>query len=1112
MIIEILLLIVFFLFFTIGFYIIYRQVALVKKGEFNNRDRIQCLFYGFIFGLSVMLVFAVAVIFTINSPDFSITNPPDVNPLVLLIPFAICLGYISFYPFIDFLFIALSKESDAGLTPFHKFISERIINKSNKKIINVLISIAFYLIVFVFFPFLLTVLGIPFIIVIITWMLVYPLMILTFYGSKGYIAGISNAYYHIPDVRRSIFLNFEDSKRGLKQFKSEPGYYIILGFMLFVFIWAWISLFQTIAFFFTGKLAISTMSSVFVFVTLLFGVLGYFTRFWGRKIKYRGIDIYFAAYLIASIGFNVLVNFLIVNPETLEDTLNAWVFTNQIASKYIMLTWAALIEEVVLITLTSYFFFAKKNEFLTNIRYSKITECGQNFDPIPIFNLTKVKNPKISQYAKETLIMMFERIPLKDDVNINNWKFKNSLLDGLCDYDESTRELCRKILLKLEKDIPDIILPWVIKALKSPNCDKNIPILKSLEKMDLNILEKIPMDILVNLMEDSEWRTRFYGLKLFTRLVNKNKFLIQKINIEKLIKDPNSRIVVKILNLIADISYELPIEFIIDQIYHENTKISAAAIKNIKNLDIKQINRKFISKIIHLMNDPSSSIREAIFDVMAKVGKFKKFNIPLLPFLDGLLDSNEKTRNSAVKALVRYYEEEPGLLDIDFIVNRVDPNNFETLNSVISLLGKLWNKNPEKILTILLIFIKFENSELRQNISEIMLEKYSNHPDLIVQNLIKVPDISKFLQKGIISQTFIKLGRKFPNKIIPTLMNYLNDENDDIRLNAINSIDGLIEEFADYIDISPILSLLSKDKNKKVKKTVSALISKLAQRDALKLKPKISEFLRILAEQELSVRIALSKSLLEIAKVSPESIPAKEIISFLNDEDSFIRETFVKIIGYIGYKLPFSDVDALINKLLRDDEWIVREAAVTSLGKIVHHFDNKEKIIEKLVSLMDDEQNWVRRSAMHILSTIKEVNESNIPFESLKVNLENKDPKVREASSRLTIIYSNKIESIFDYLVKLLGDDSIDVRNSIINSFVRIIQNVGISKILSKLLQNLSDEGSLEIQRSIALIFGRTVKYENEEVRKRVISLLKIRCEMSQDPIICETLQQLKEI
>ncbi len=1113
LVIEIILLVVFIIFFLVGFYIIYRQVALVKKGEFRNKDRFQCIFYGIIFSLSIMVVFSVAVIFAVGSPEFwdPATTPPDVPPLALLIPFIICLIYISFYPMIDFLFIALSRESDEGLTPFHKFIRKNIINISKNKLGNLLIALTFYLLVFILPPILLSLLGLPFIMIWITWVLVYPLMILTFYGSKGYIAGISNAFYHIPDIKRSIFLNFEDSKRGMKQFKSDWVYYIVLGLMLFVFVWAWFSLIQTVIFFFTEKLAISTMSSIFVFVTLFFGILGYFTRFWGRKIKYRGIDIYFAAYLMASIGINVLVNFLIVNPEKLLYTFNLWIFTNQIVPSSLMFAWAAVIEEIVLIIFTSYFFLARTNEFITNIKYSKITECGQTFDPIPLFNFIKNPNPKIRKHAEQTLILMFERIPLKNEIDLNEWKFKNLLLDGICDYNPFSRKICNKIFIQLEKDVPEIILPWIIEALESPNYDKCIPITTTLLKADINLVEKLPKKLILNLLADSDWRLRSLGLKLFSRLLKRNNDLISYLNIKKLIDDPHSKIQVEILNILAYSSYKIPIEIIIDKIFHVNNEISAAAIKNIKNLESKKIDRKVISKIIPLIKDPSSSVRASIFDVFAKIGNFKKINIPISPFLDGLTDSNETTRQAAIKVLETYFEEEPELLDIDNIINKIDPNNSKILNSFVSLLGRLWKHNPEKILTTFLIFIKFENEQLRENISDILIENYANNPDLIVQNLIKTPDISKFITKGIVSKTLIKIGKRDPKNIIPILKNYFYDENDDVRLNALNSIDGMIEEFLDYINLKPILLLLQKDKNKQVKKTASSIISKIAQKEPSLIKPHLSEFFQILIEQELSVRIVLSKSLLEIAKESPNIIPVQEILNFLNDQDSFVRETSVKILGFIGYKHPISVVDVLINRSLIDDEWIVREAAVTSLGKIINHVDEKEKIIEKVISLLSDKQNWVRRSAMNILSNIKEVNSSHITFNTLQENLKSTDPKVREASAKLIGIYSNQIEVIFDKIVLLLEDESKEVRTSTINSFVKIIQEVGLNQILTKLLQNLSGEGSLETQRSIALILGRTTKYENEKIKKRVISLLKIRCEMSQDPIICATLQQLKE-
>jgi HEAT repeat protein len=1108
LILEIILLIIFLIFFAIGFYIIYRQVALVKKGEFSNKDRLQCVIYGLIFSLAVMVVIGVAFIFAVELGGPAL---PEVNSLILLIPFVFCLIYISFYPLIDFLFIALSKESDEGLTPFHRFISVKIINRFKTTPMKIMIAITFYVFVFFLPPFLLAIIGVPFIMIWVTWVLFYPLMILTFYGSKGYIAGISNAYYHIPNINRSIFINFEDPKRGGKQFLSDPVPYIILGLMIFVFVWAWISLFQTIGFFFTGKLAISIMSSYFVFVTLVFGILGYFTRFWGRKIKYRGIDIYFAAYLMASIGINVLVNFLIVNPDKLSEAFAIWDITSQIVPNSLKFALAAVIEEIVLIIFTSYFFLARNNKFLKNIRYSKITECGQTFDPIPLFNFIKNRDLNIRKHAEDTLLMMFERIPLKSEIDLNKWKFKNSLIDGLCDPDPNTKRICYKILAQLENDVPEVVLPWIIESLNSPNYDRNIPIIKSLLKIKIDILDELPYYIYVNLLNDIDWRIKLLGLKLVARILKKDTKIVSRMNFNSLINDPNSKIQVELLNIFSEIPHRLPEDIIMEKIFHSNKEISAAAIKSLQFLNNIDFNSKFVSKVIHLMEDPSSSVRASIFEILGRIGNFKKNKIPIIPFLEGLIDLDEDVRKSALIALEKYYNEEPKLLELDELINKIDPSNIDILSSIISLLGKLWEKNPEKILTTLLVFIKFENLQIKQLISDILIKNYKEYPDLVIQNLIKIPDDSGYITKGIVAKTFINIGKYDPKNIIQKLILFLENENNDIKLNAIISLEGLVEEFADDLNIKPIITLIQSKENNQIKKEASKLASRIANKDPGLIKPLIHELLNSLTEQEPSVKIVLFKSILEISKSSPDIIPIQTISNFLADTDSFIREISTKILGIIGYKKPIIVTDSLINQALVDEDWIVREAAVSSLGVIIDHIEDKRRIIEKLTSLLDGEQSWVQRSALLMLSKIEEVDETYVPFNKLLNCLTNKDPKVREAAVGLLKIYTSNIEEIFDNIVDILGDHEKEVRTNIINSMVALIQKIGLTVILSKLLKNLSDTGSIEIQRSISLILGRTAKYENENIKKRVLSVLKIRCEMSQDPIICGTLQQLKE-
>ncbi|MFX0057682.1 MAG: hypothetical protein ACFE85_04460 [Candidatus Hodarchaeota archaeon] len=1114
MLAETILLIIFFLFFLFGFWIIYKQVALVKKGEFNNKDRFQCLIYGFIFSSAVMIVIAMGFIFTVKTPEFwqnSLTEPPDINPLSILLPFTLCLVYISFYPFIDFLFIAFSKDQNEGLTPFHIFLSKSFINLSNNKTVSIIMALLLY-ILFILPPFILSILGLPFLMIWITWMLIYPLMILTFYGSKGYIAGITSIYYHIPDIKRSSFLNFEDSKRGMHQFFSNPSPYILLGLMLFVFVWAWISMFQTIGFYFTGSLAISTMSSVFVFVTLFFGVIGYFTRFWGRKIKYRGIDIYFAAYLMAAIGINVLVNFLIVNSDKLYDSFGIWALTQEIVPNFILYSWAAVIEEIVMIIFTSYFFLSKKSEFTHNLKYSLVTKSGQTFDPIPLFNLIKNRDLNLRKHAEDSLILMFERIPLKSEVLIDDWKFKNLLIDGLSDPNPNSRKICSKILHRLESEIPEQILPWIIECLESPNYDKIIPITSSLLTAEQTFIEKIPKKLIINLLNDPEWRLKRICLKLLSKLIKKDKNLIHEINVNKLMDDPNYEIQIELLNIFSESSISVPIDILIDKLKHSNSIIRAAAIKNIKNISSENLNKEIIIKILPFMKDPNSSVRASVFEVVGKIGNFKKFSIPVSPIFDGLIDSDEIVRNSSILALEKYFDEEKRAINIDNIIKRIDSSNTDLLNSVLTLLGKIWKKDPEKILSILLIFIKFDDSELKQKISNILVEKYSKNPDLIFENLIKIPDESKFISKGIISTTIIKIAEEHSELAIPKLIKSLESENEEILLNVLASLDGLIEKVADRLDINLLISIFLKDFNIKTKKENSQLLSKIAQKKPSLLKPVISKLLQILDNQELSIKIILTKTLLELSKETPDLLPINYIINKLSDKDSFIRETSTKILGYIGSESPLNAIEALINKSLIDEEWIVRDAAVSSIGKVIEKVANKQSIIEKLILLLDDRKSWVRRSAIKTLSSMKDINDSLIPFEKLSKNLLSEDPKIREGSVSLLKIYNFEIiNKNFDDLVTLLGDDSDDVRAAMINVMVDIIQKTGLSRILSRLLKNLSDEGSLTTQQSIALILGRTARYEEENIKKRVIAILKIRCEMSQDPIICNTLTKLEE-
>ncbi|MGV9198544.1 MAG: HEAT repeat domain-containing protein, partial [Promethearchaeia archaeon] len=1021
---SIILFIIFLVAFAFGFFLIYRQVALVKKGEFEIGDTLQCVLYGLIFSMAIMVVIGMAFIFAVNTPSFweptsmnpNPPDPPEINPLWLILPFMICLVYISFYPLIDFLFIALSEESDEGLTSFHKFIGNKVINRTENRIFSVISAVAFYLGAFVLPPLIFYLfLGFPFITIYITWMLAYPLMILTFYGSKGWIAGFYNVVVHIE--RRSFFVGFEDSGRVMEEAKDFPnvtGPRILLGMMLFVFVWAWISMFQTLAFYFSGDMAISTYSyASMVFVTLLFGIIGYFTRYWNRQIKYRVIDISFAAYLMAAVGINVLANFLIVNSSKLYSSFNYTIIgLHELIPNYLLFSFAAVIEEVVLISFTSYFLLSE-TEFTENLKISKINECGQTFDPIPLFNFLGSKDPEIRKQAKETIVLMFERVPLKDDVNLDKLIFKNSLIDGLCDPNPHTQSVCYQILVQLERDAPETVLPWIIENLESPNYDKSIPFARSLTTADINLIQKIPQDLIFNLVQDLEWRLKSIGLDILSRLATVNNeiiltLLMKKNLLNELVNDPDGAVQVKILNLLADAEVVLPLNSILNRLNASNSQIRAAAIKNIKNIKEENLDSRIVSKLIPLMRDPSSKVRASVFEVLAKIGHFQKFFIPLPPFLEGLKDLDKEVRKASIEVLERYFDEQPRSIDLDMIINRIDPDNEEIVNSVLTLLGRLWDKNPERILTILLNFIKFDNQSLKENISRILIDKYESNPDLIIDNLIEIPDVSKFITKGIITKTFIEMGHLDPQHVIPKLISFLNSENEEIKLNALMALEGLVSDHHEKIELKPFLLIMRQEENNKIKKEASKVISKVAAVNPSALKPVISVILQAMQEQESSVKLVLVKSLLQISQESPDILPVRPIINLLKEDDSFIRETAAKILGNIGYKAAEECVNALSNQGLKDEKWNVREASVTSLGDLMQHVENQEMLVSSLVDLLSDEQTWVRRSVLNILANIKDLTPESLSFRKLKKIIQSSEDKVKAVGAKLLKIYEEQ--------------------------------------------------------------------------------------------------------
>ena len=92
-----------------------------------------------------------------------------------------------------------------------------------------------------------------------------------------------------------------------------------------------------------------------------------------------------------------------------------------------------------------------------------------------------------------------------------------------------------------------------------------------------------------------------------------------------------------------------------------------------------------------------------------------------------------------------------------------------------------------------------------------------------------------------------------------------------------------------------------------------------------------------------------------------------------------------------------------------------------------------------------------------------------------------------------------------------MHDEDPQVREQASRSLVVISKNMSISNIYSHTLKYFSDETDILLQRSIANALQRIVRYENAEIKNRLIGILKIRCQLSQDPELCRIWHELEE-
>ena len=1122
-----------------GYNLMAKQVKLVKKEIWDNADRFKSFIWGFFFGNSVIIIVTIMMTFMIseiekNNSEEELSELGTVAPFIIF-PLMFCLLFISIYPLADLLYMA---SGETAMTP---------LQKPYKKIIDLvpkpytyIIAVLIYFIAILLPPLLLiNLLQIEVMISWISWALIYPIVILTYYGVLGFMIVLGMTISKIPSMERSTFLAFDSSKRAKKEFLRDPLNRILYAILIFVYIFQFYAFIRNIVRidpnFWTA--ITSHWYDVFnwmIYVSLGISITVYFSRFWGRKIKFKTMDILFASFLIAAVGINVLTTYTVSFYDQFKPIYEQFSLTAVYydlfppnsngfqVGKYSLFTLASNIEETILIIGISYFLFFEKNrKYWKEILYGQITQSLEVFNPVPPFNMLLKDDINLREHSKEVLKEMYDRLPIRKGYDLNDPVFRDSLFDAICHPSNIiAQDTGKEILGNLMENYPKKTYFMLKDVLNSNNFDKVNSVLNVILKHGDKILPLMDSYTFFILLNHPDYRIRNISIEILDKQFHENILDLYNITpteeqisllIEHL-ESPDNIFQSNILHFLSMHPNMVPQEVFSGRLDHSITKIRSIAAQASSRIKMDDINQATIPKLIEMMDSANPEIKISVFSALTKIGHFNENKIPIEPFISGLLDQNSSIRNVAVEGVLAILKEQPYSIKSNYILSIINSQDVEIQQSLLKVLEALWKQSFVTIFPKMIEFVHSENSDLQKLSQKILVNMGLQDPRLLVSKLIIEPDTESFIQRGKISDTIIKISKSNPKRVIPIMIENISNEKDFIRINVATVLSELSSIYPEEIPLEIIVNQWSKEEKIKVSKELANCISNISNKEPMKFKLYLNQILETFSKSSSTLRLIIAKLFIDIAEKNHELIPFDVIQQLVSDEDSYIREIGIKIISSVGKFYPKKSI-TIIQNGLKDPEWNVKNAATAAFNKIGKEIESDDLIYE-IKNLIKDENKWTRLAALEMIINYAEKNQSIISLnETLNLinSTGNEEVYIYNLAKLLGIVGTQDFKKSFPEMINLMKNPSKKIRDGMISGMVKLSNVIDNNILIPKLLFYFSDETEMILQQSVAIVFKRIMKYETGEIKQRVISVLSIRAGVSQDPILLSILSELQD-
>lgn len=1123
-------LIIFFVISVIlGYILMASQVKLVKKEFWKGTDTLKCGIFGFFFGSALTVIGTTIITFILDLNELGYQD----QAILLLLPMIFCLVFVSIYPLIEFLFMAHFSH-EIATTPFQKPF-EFIIKKFGKPWSYIVASVLYFIVMIL--PIILMVVGfqVKFIIAWLSWMLIYPMVIILYYASVGYIIAFGIFTISIPYLPRSTFLHHDKSKRAIQEFFRDPGTYITYFTLFYSYIYFIYRTYATLSRFDINYIAYYPPwynVDWSIPISLAFAVTAYYHRYWKRKVKSSTQSILFSAYLIAAMGVNIMLNYLIARPLVFQDIFSKWSITSELydirgfnylgdpVGIYTELNLIGVIEELMLFVIISYFFFIQKNhKAIRDTFFGTVTSSEEKFNPIPAFNMIRFQDDFERRFAYESLERMYIRLPNKKGYDFLQNRFKLPLFDALSDRSHRFGYyLSQKLLKKVMERYPAKIVPLIEQGLRSQNQDLVCSILECFTPDTFNCLQRIDENLIIFHLKSRNYLIKKLSLKIlllkYTQLETSHPHGSDEliISAESALQFPDYEIQGMALRLLAEFRDQVEKDIFDTRLKNTHPTIQKYITEIAGESAFTDFETLQIPKLIEMASDIDPHTRVKALETLTKMGNFEENNIPVEIYKDNLFDQNDEVRKAAYQGLRKYLQKKPYAISVNYLLSLTENSDLETQSLLITLFPPIWKQEPLKILKILKNHLRSSNSNLSNLAKEQILEMAQQDPRFIISELITEPETESLLTRGKIARTILQICQNFPTQTVPLLINHLSSPNNEAKINAARVLIDFTQKGSFDIPIKSLMNIWQKEKSEDIKNELIPLIQFVGSKQTNEIAPFIEIFYQTYTNSNKNLKLSIAKMFAAISEKDPTLIPLKFVSKMVEDKDSSIREQAYHILGQINEK-DDKKIIKIMMKGLKEEDLNIKKVVINNLLKKAIKL-NDSQIISNILKLIEDQNKWTRKAVWDGLAINYDKSRNLFDLKEIirKIDVEKESEEVIYSFLKwLEKTDKDDFNLVFPVIVKLLTHKQESIRTAAIYTLVKLSNNIDSKKLIPQLLNFLSDETPIKLEESVVLALRRIAKYESKEIKARVIKLLSIRAHNTQNKIFQQVLSELKK-